>query len=104
MRAIIRHISVSRLELLKQALTLVVDFVWRRIPCEHVRVEVFHFVNEQGQMKVDPFVKECYAKMGFRWKMLTNDKATGRRAQVMQLMKPKEGCPEFDNSRKIDVK
>jgi hypothetical protein len=31
-------------------------------------------------MKVDPIVKEAYAKAGFRWKMLTNYKETGKRA------------------------
>jgi hypothetical protein len=56
------------------------DFIWRRINCEHVRVEVFHFVNTEGAMKVDQTVKEAYAKFGFRWKMLNNNRETGKRA------------------------
>jgi hypothetical protein len=59
---------------------MVMDFIWRRINCEHVRVEVFHFVNAEGAMKVDQTVKEAYAKFGFRWKMLNNNRETGKRA------------------------
>ena len=38
-RAFLRHISVIRVELLPQALKLIVDFVWRRMYCEHIRLE-----------------------------------------------------------------
>jgi len=50
---------------------------------------------------VDPIVKDAYAKTGFRWKMLNNNRETGKRAQVMQLNKPKEGAPAFENLRNI---
>lgn len=36
-------------------------------------------------MKVDLNVKNAYAEKAFRWKTLTNDPATGKRAQIMQL-------------------
>jgi hypothetical protein len=52
-RAFIRHLSVLKLSHLKKALGIVMDFVWKKINCEHVRVEVFHFVNAEGAMKVD---------------------------------------------------
>jgi len=46
-RAFIRHLSVSEPRLLKQALDLVLDFIWRRIPVKEIRVEVFHFKNKE---------------------------------------------------------
>jgi len=38
-RAFLRHISVIRPELLQQALSLIIDFIWRRIHCQHIRLE-----------------------------------------------------------------
>ena len=45
-RAFLRHVSVIRPELMPQALQLVSDFIWRRIYCEHVRLEQFHVADE----------------------------------------------------------
>lgn len=33
-RVFLRHISVIRTELLPQALTLIIDFIWRRLQCD----------------------------------------------------------------------
>ena len=38
-RAFIRHISVIRAELLPQALKLIVNFIWKRIHCQNIRLE-----------------------------------------------------------------
>lgn len=55
------------------------------MPCDHIRVEIFHIQDEAtGQTKVDPHVKAVYTEKKFRWKTLTNDPATGKRAQIMQ--------------------
>jgi len=50
-RAFIRHVSVIRNELFPQALKLVIDFTWRRIYCDHIRIELFHIKDpESGKM------------------------------------------------------
>jgi len=36
-------------------------------------------------MKAEPIVKKAYAKAGFRWKMLNNNRETGKRAQIMAV-------------------
>ena len=65
-----------------------ISYIWREIQCDDVRGEIYHFKDDSGQQKVDPNVKNAYAGVGFRWKTLTNDPATGKRAQVMQLARP----------------
>jgi hypothetical protein len=39
-------------------------------------------------MQADPDVKNAFTKVGFKWKTLSNDPVTGKRAQVMQLNRP----------------
>ena len=63
----------------------VVDHIWRTIYCQHIRIELFHITGEDGKMNADPDVKNAFSKIGFKWKTLSNDPATGKRAQVMQL-------------------
>jgi len=56
------------------------------LPCENIRIEIYHIKDEvTGQIKADPHVKAVYAAKRFRWKTLTNDPSTGKRAQIMQL-------------------
>lgn len=79
--AFIRHLSVIRTELLDQALGLVLDFIWRKIYCDKLRVEVFHVKNTTtGKMAADPVIKAAYNDAKFRWKTLNNDPKTGKRA------------------------
>ena len=107
-RVIIRHVSVIRNELFPQALKLVVDFVWKRIHCDHIRVELFHLKNEEtGKMAADPVIKKALAELKFKWKNLTNDPKTGRRAQNMELKKPTgdaaANLPAFENKRNLTL-
>ena len=83
-RAFIRHVSVIRNELFPQALKLITDFIWRRIHCDHIRVELFHLKDqESGKMQADPNIKKALADLKYRWKNLSNDPATGKRSQIM---------------------
>jgi hypothetical protein len=52
--------------------------------CQHIRLELYHQTDAAGKIQADPDVKNAYAKAGFKWKTLTNDPATGKRAQIMQ--------------------
>lgn len=69
---------------MKLALNAVVEYIWREVPCDHIRVEIYHVLDLiTGQTKVNPLLKEVYTEKRFRWKTLTNDPVTGKRAQVM---------------------
>ena len=37
-RAFLRHISTIRTEMLPKALKLIIDFIWRRIHCNNIRL------------------------------------------------------------------
>ena len=102
----IRHVSCIRNELFPQALKLVVDFIWKRIHCDHIRVELFHLTDhETGKMAADPVIKKALAEVKFKWKNLTNDPVTGRRAQNMELKKPvgdaAASLPPYENTRNL---
>lgn len=73
-----------------------VDFIWRTVYCTHIRVELFHLKEDaSGKIQADIDVKGALTKCGFKWKTLSNDPATGKRAQVMQLNRPAT-APAFD--------
>ena len=84
-RAYIRHLSTVDISKLQKAVEQVVDHIWRTVYCTHIRVELYHISDDSGKMQADPDVKNAFSKVGFKWKTLSNDPATGKRAQVMQL-------------------
>lgn len=107
-RAFLRHISVIRVELLPQALKLIVDFIWRRISCEHIRLEQYHVKNPETQkLAADNGLKDALKVEKFRWQSLINDPASGKRSQLMQLAKPKgeaaASLPPYENTRGVQV-
>ena len=107
-RAFLRHISVIRVELLPQALKLIVDFIWRRIHCDHIRLEQVHVKNEETQkLAADNNLKDALKQEKFRWQSLINDPVTGKRSQLMQLNKPKgeaaAALPQFENPRNVQL-
>lgn len=55
---------------LAKALDTVVKYIWEKLLCDHVRVEINHFNDSTGQLKVDNLVKSVYSSKGFRWKTL----------------------------------
>ena len=62
-----------------------VEHIWRTVYITHIRVELYHISDETGKMQADPDVKNAFTKVGFKWKTLSNDPSTGKRAQIMQL-------------------
>jgi hypothetical protein len=60
------------------------QFIWSNLDCSNVRVEIYHLKDESsGKIQADPDVKNAFTKSGFKWKTLSNDPSTGKRAQVM---------------------
>ena len=88
-RCVITHLSTVDPENMAQALDLLVNHVWREMNCNDIRVSLFHIRDEQtGTMKADPHMKSVYTTKKFKWKTLSNDPSTGKRAQIMQLNNP----------------
>ena len=79
-RAFIRHLSTVDTSKLQKAVEQVVDHIWRTVYCTHIRVELYHITDETGKMQADPDVKNAFSKIGFKWKTLSNDPSTGKRA------------------------
>ena len=66
---------------MQEALETVVNFIWKKVQCSNIRVELFHVKDEEtGAIKVIPEVKNAFSKNGFKWKTLSNDPVTGKRA------------------------
>ena len=55
--------------------------------------------NNEKRLQVDPMLKEALKVEKFRWQSLINDPNSGKRSQLMQLVKPAEGAPDFENPR-----
>jgi hypothetical protein len=45
-RCFIRHLSTVNPEHMAQALELVVEFIWKNLPCENIRAEIYHIKDE----------------------------------------------------------
>ena len=49
-------------------MALITDFIWRRIYCEHVRLEQYHVpLGEAGKLGADPILKDALKIAKFRW-------------------------------------
>ena len=72
-RCFIRSLCTIVPDHLAKALDCVVEFIWNKLNCDHIRVEINHFVDSNGQLKVDNHVKSVYSNKGFKWKSLIND-------------------------------
>lgn len=80
-RGYIRHVSTLDFSHIGTAVEQVMEFIWKYMYCTNVRVEIYHMKDEaSGKVQADPDVKNAYAKQGFKWKTLSNDPHTGKRA------------------------
>jgi hypothetical protein len=77
----IRHLTTINASRLNDAISIVLEFIWMNLNCSNVRVEIFHLKDpESGHIKVDMEIKNAFSNSGFKWKTLTNDRITGKRA------------------------
>lgn len=61
-------------------------FIWEATTAEELRVNLFFFKNEEGELTMEYELKEVYTEAKFRWKALTNDMAY--RMAVMGKARP----------------
>lgn len=92
-RAYLRHISVKNLDNFGLLLKLAVQFIWDNLHADTIRVDLYHYSEEEGStLKASTFIKEALSmqKKGFKWKSIMNDPDSGKRFQIMQMMRPKD--------------
>lgn len=71
--------------------------------CTHVRAEIYHLKDEAtGKLQADLHVKNAFTKSGFKWKTLSNDPASGKRAQIMQANRPASAIQFEETHRNIE--
>ena len=63
-----------------KAVEILLKYTIENIVCNDVRVELFHFNDENGKMGANPEIKTAISKNGFKWKTLQNDPEKGTRA------------------------
>lgn len=98
-RAFIRHVSTIRPEMISQAVGLVQDFVWKRIYCDHIRIEQLHMREDPETEKItaNAQFKKALTTNKFRWKSLINADG-GKRYAISEIKRPAAG-PDFENPR-----
>jgi hypothetical protein len=45
-RAFIRHVTTKDPSLLKKAIELIIEFIWKHVYCTNIRIEIFHLKDE----------------------------------------------------------
>ena len=80
------------------ALSLCMDYVWRCVYCDEVRIALTHIKSPEGKLVVDAEVRESFKTAQFRWKTLTNE--DGVRKLIMAAER-KAAAVEFENPRGI---
>jgi hypothetical protein len=92
-RAYIRHLTCKHLEDYKEALDMVLDYVWRSLQADNVRLDLYHYrpegADHSAQLDVNADLKPILAmnRRGFKWKTLKNS-SDGTRFQIMQMNRP----------------
>lgn len=92
-RAYIRHLSTVDLSKFEEALQLVLKHAWTVLKAGTVRVDLHHFQDTSKpdqDMQADKEIKAILGmnRRGFKWKTLINDPSTGKRYQIMQIVRP----------------
>lgn len=82
------YFTVTDLSLHEAALTLLLDYFWKKDPCDDIWVGLFHMEDETGRLGVNKKVEEAYKKSGFRWKRITNDSDSGTRKTEYAAKRP----------------
>ena len=61
------------------------NFIFVNDPCEEIRVNLFHRLNENQKLEADREIVNFYKDYKFRWKIMNNDKYTDKRNTIYAL-------------------
>jgi hypothetical protein len=53
---------------MEKALAATTQYLWDNMLVNEIRIDVFHFKDENGDIKCNPDVKNAVSKGGYRWK------------------------------------
>ena len=84
----ILYFTVTDISFYEEALRLLLDYFWRKDPCDDIWVGLYHMDDENGKLGVNKPIEEAYKKNGFRWKRITNDPDTGYRKTEYAVRRP----------------
>ena len=82
-RVTILHASTLEETKVPDLVRKLVEYIWKNVNCEEIRVELTHFMQE-GRLAPCDVLKASFQGMKFRWKTLINDQQ-GKRVVVLGL-------------------
>lgn len=89
------YFTVTTREIYEEALGLLLDYLWKKDPCDDIWVGLNHTEDETGKLTVDKKIEEAYKKNNFRWKRITNDAVSGLRKTEYGVKRPDGVVSEF---------
>ncbi len=83
-RLVMQHLSCLKREEYRECLGVVLDYLFRRDPCQEIRVGQLHqqmldtsvVANKSVKYEVDRQILDHFKAMHFKWKIMNNDKYT----------------------------
>ena len=95
----LHHVSTVAREDFSEGLKLCMEFIWRRVYCDEVRVALVHLKNAEGKLVVDTELRDVLKnEQRFKWKTLTNE--DGKRKLIMAVERTAVDL-QFENPRAI---
>jgi hypothetical protein len=86
LKAVMHHFSCFKKDLRERLLDQAMSFIWNHTHCSAIRVNLFHFKeNQDGQLRADPEIKAILKKKMFKWKTVQNDVVHGHRSEILEV-------------------
>ena len=103
-RILILHASILNekavITRLPDLLKKLMDYIWKNVNCDEVRVELSHFL-QNGKLAPYEYLKTEFQNLKFRWKTLISDQQ-GNRMVVLGINRPEDKL--FDSSKGFNCK
>lgn len=81
----ILHLTCLNVRNYQKILNEVINFIFVNDPCDEIRVNLFHRLNENQKLEADKEIVGFYKQLQFRWKIMNNDKYTDKRNTIYAL-------------------
>jgi hypothetical protein len=81
------HVSALDSNKLEEVLDLSLDYIWKMMHCNSIRISLHHFKQMSGseeKMKVNDELKNMLKQRRFKWKTLKNETSTGQRIEILE--------------------
>lgn len=81
----IRHITSIDRKNLEEMFDLSLDYIWKTVKTPAIRVNLYHYREEDGKLKADKEMKNLLTERKFKWKTVQNDMNDGSRQEILEL-------------------